>query len=258
MWFHAKENVWYHDEVIAESFVLDKLNSLRWRSWPSSWNLFLLTRSWTEESRLSAMTSKCILLENLKSNTLNRQFVKTFYTRVWKVITCRTADLIYTFTGKWIQDLHRENLVRGRCNQKELCDKRTENDTCKLSGSTTAVEPLALTETPHAGIEASFSCIPVSLIATGTQHWKDELRTEEEIEHSKLRKGAKLRRAHSKPGEQRPSRRCRKQDVAAGAAAVIDVLIVTLWRTQRKHHYKGQKESENRRKNTIRVLGAKP
>jgi len=92
----------------------------------------------------------------------------------------------------------------------------------------------------------------------GTQHWKDELRTEEEIEHSKLRKGAKLRRAHSKPGEQQPSRRCRKQDVAAGAAAVIDMLIVTLLRTQRKHHYKGQKESENRHKNTIRVLGAKP
>jgi hypothetical protein len=139
-----------------------------------------------------------------------------------------------------------------------LCDKRTENGTCKLSGSTTAVEPLALTETPHAGIKASFSCIPVSLIATGIQHWKDELRTEEEIEHSKLRKGAKLRRAHSKPGEQRPSRRSRKQDVAAGAAAVIDLLIVTLLWTQRKHHYKGQKESENRRKNTIRVLGAKP
>jgi hypothetical protein len=98
----------------------------------------------------------------------------------------------------------------------------------------------------------------LSLIAMGTQHWKDELRTEEEIEHSKLRKGAKLRRAHSKPGEQQPSRRCRKQDVAAGAAAVIDMLIVTLLRTQRKHHYKGQKESENRHKNTIRVLGAKP
>jgi len=67
-----------------------------------------------------------------------------------------------------------------------------------------------------------------------------------------------LRRAHSKPGEQQPSRRCRKQDVAAGAAAVIDVLIATLLRTQRKHHYKGQRNRKTDAKTLLGFWGPNP
>ncbi len=201
----------YHDEVIAKSFVLNKINRpLRgpWHACQCSWNLILLFLLHSSKEREATIMQLSINSHSFKQFA---DFIalKRGFRRFRVLPESQTLRMLFFFSGNW--------------------NPSSEgSSTCKPSGSATAVEPLALTKTPRAGLETSFSGIRVCFfIDMDKPHCEDELQGEEGEEQARLGEGgARVERAHSK---QQPNRRCRKIGVAAAAAVTVMLISALLW-----------------------------